>query len=181
MAGFKKNKRGEKKKDTWPACERRHWDRDMVMKSNGVGRIAYDSEVYLTEQLKWVSTTNPDRVRVPQEKTRRYRLGEEFTAAGKVYRSLSQLREKKVPDVCHWYEDIYGREVFFVSNRKYFAMDVFDLMYDDRSTLWYFIREGEKLTRIYHDHGSPNIYVTEDVAGVEYNIWLEMRNSGYFE
>ena len=60
------------------------------------------------------------------------------------------------------------------------AMDVYDTMYDTRSYRWYFIREDQKLTRIYHDDESMNIYVTEDVRQVEYDIWREMKNHEYF-
>ena len=181
MAGFKKNRRGEKKSTEWPLCGRTPWTQDMVMQSaGGAGRIVYDRESYLTECLHWVSLCDPSRIRVPEEKTRRFRAGEGFTAAGKQYSRLSQLREKRVPEEFCWYQDIYGREVFYICKRKYIAMDVYDTMYDTRSYRWYFIREDQKLTRIYHDDESVNIYVTEDVREVEYDIWREMRNHKYF-
>ena len=182
MAGFKKNKRGEKKTTDLSACERTPWTDDMVMQpSGGAGRIIYDSESYLTECLHWVSSHDPSQIRVPQEKTRRFRTGEGFTAAGKEYRWLSELRKKRVPDGTYsWYQDIYGREVFVVAKLKYFAMDIHDVMHDTRCFRWYFIRDGLKLTRIYHDDESYNIYVTEDVREVEYDVWREMKNHRYF-
>lgn len=181
MAGFKKNKRGEKKPTDLPACERTPWTNDMVMQpSGGVGRITYDRESYLTECLHWVSSHDPSQIRVPQEKTRRFRTGAGFTAAGKDYERLAQLHAKRVPDINSWYQDIYGREVFIVCKRKYFAMDIYDQMYDTYCYRWYFIRDGLKLTRIYHDDESYNIYVTEDVREVEYDIWCEMKNHRYF-
>lgn len=182
MAGFKKNKRGEKKSADWGSCERTPWQEDMVMQpSGGAGRVTYDRESYLTECLHWVSRQNPGQTRMPQEKTLRFRAGAVFTAAGKQYSHLGQLREKRVPDdTFRWYQDIYGREVFAMSKRKYMAMDVYDTMYDNRCCRWYFIREGLKLTRIYHDDESPFVYVTEDVRELEYDLWREMKNHRYF-
>ena len=173
---------GSKKKSLdWPPCERRIWNSDMVMKvAGGVGRVRYDIESYLTEQVQWVSTQSPSQTRQPVERTWRFRKNNGFTAAGKDYKALYQLRDKKVPDCFHWYEDIYGREVFCIFRRKYPAMDADDTMYDNRLLRWYFLREDGKLTRIYHADGSPNIYVTEDVAYVEYGIWRQMRNERYF-
>ncbi len=181
MAKFKSNRRGEKKQRELPACTRRVWTDDLVMKpAGGTGRVSYDGKTYLAERLRWESSRDSGIFREPQPSTRKFRRGDGFTAAGRDYDSLRQLRVKQVPEESGWYEDQYGREVLYLAERKYFAMDIYDTLYDNRCLRWYFIRENHKLTRIYSDDESSWIYVTEDVQDLEYDCWREMKNRHYF-
>lgn len=180
MARSKNRRRAKQSKD-WEPCALRPWTEDMVIKYDDAGGIRDCHESYTTKKLKWVSRRDPMLVRIPREETKIFRVRGSFTAAGREYKGLWQLREKKVPDIFHWYEDIYGREVFCVFKRRDAALDYYDKVYDTRCRRWYLLREGQKLTQIYHVDESPIIIVTEDVRGLEYDIWQEMVEYGYFD
>ena len=175
-----KNRRRVKQSKGWEPCALRPWTEDMVIKYDDSGGITSYHESYITKKLKWVSRRDPTLVRIPRQETKTFRMDKSFTAAGRGYKGLWQLRDKKVPDVFHWYEDIYGREVFCVFKRSNADWDYFDRIYDTRCRRWYLLRDGEKLTQIYHVDGSSDIIVTEDVRGLEYDIWQEMVKYGYF-
>ena len=61
------------------------------------------------------------------------------------------------------------------------CFDSFDYLTENRFYRWFFIREGNSISRIYAIDTKPNIYVTDDVGYVEYNLLNELRNAGILE
>lgn len=181
MAGYKKNKRGEKPSPEWELCKHTPWAEDMVMKPSGIpAGLPPSSQPCTMITLHWESKRDPSRIRLPQPVAHTFGGQAPFAAAGKTYDTLGQLRAKKDPQSRNWYEDKYGREVFYLAQSKCHAQDPFDTMYDDRCIRWYFLREGSKLTCIVSDDTKRFFTVTEDVRQLEADCWRQMQNLNYF-
>lgn len=201
MAGFKKNKRGEKE-TAEPGSKRRPWTDAMVLKPTGQMDFAareknpFEREVssFLTRKVRWENVQDPKSFRVPQPVFIRHRAGEGFTAGGKRYDNLSQLLKKAVPEECgtygdrnfyRFYEDKYGREVLWFVTQK----GPYRNGYQNPGWNWFFLREyqeknGERypiLIQVFRDDDSPFIYVTEDVGEIEDACWRLMIHKGYWK
>ena len=59
------------------------------------------------------------------------------------------------------------------------CFDSFDAMYEHRFYHWYFLREGDSLTRVYYEDEDDEVCVTEDVENLEYNCWRDFCRLGY--
>lgn len=181
MAGYKKNKRGEKKPQGWEPCKHKPWTDDMVMTPSpvtaGLPPVTGSST---TITLHWENKHDSSIFRIPQPVKCTFWGQEPLTIAGKTYDKLSELRAKKDPENREWYEDKYGREVFYLAEEKFCVLDPNDTMYDDRYIRWYFLREGHKLTRVVSDDTESFISVTEDVRQLEADCWRQMQNLNYF-
>lgn len=155
------------------------WTGDMVIRACGGGEPArYPGCRYPTYRLQWVSRTTGE-VREPQETTRTYPAHLGFTAAGKQYQSISQLYAQH-DERRTWCRDIYGREVLYLAER-FPCFDSEDFLYEKRFYRFFFLREGEKLTRVQYTDESNTVTVTEDVANLE-RQWMEKFQSlGYFD
>jgi len=138
---------------------------------------------YPSRKLQWVSVEQdengqPQHTRTPQEQVTSFPMAEGFTAAGKHYTKLEELYaeadEKKI-----WCKDIYGREVLYLAE-KFPCFDSYDYATESRFFRWFFLREGGKLTRVYHTDETDEIIVTEDVENLESKQWEEMKRLGYF-
>ena len=118
-------------------------------------------------------------VREPRETTRTYPTYLGFTAAGKHYRSIRQLYARH-DETLTWCRDIYGLEVLYLAER-FPCFDSEDFLYEKRFYRFFFLREGEKLTRVQYTDESNTVTVTEDVANLE-RQWMEKFQSlGYFD
>lgn len=116
-------------------------------------------------------------MREPVEHTESF-PDDDFFAAGKHYRNIGQLFVKMSKDG-YWGRDIYDREVFYAAE-LFPCFDCFDSMYDDRCYRWFFLREGNRLTRFFYADGSWEVHVTEDVENVENYCWEGMLEQDYF-
>lgn len=148
----------------------------MVLQRTGDGnQVRYPLSTYSTGRMQWVGKDGS--IRVPREGTKKYPSIGGFHAAGKYYFSTRQLcvesDEQQV-----WYKDCYGREVFYIRER-FPCFDSYDYLNENRYYRWWFIREGNVLTRIHATDGQNGIFVTEDVADLENNCWDMMRDHGY--
>lgn len=191
---MKKNKRKKAPRQKGAAFSRKGpqataktWSRqgDMMIRGCGTGDgVRYPGAFYSTEKIRWVSrkrteTGLPAEIRNPQEKNRVYPFARGFTAAGKRYADLGELRAQSGGHP-NWYRDIYGREVLCLA--KHFpCFDCFDAVHEHRFYRWFFLREANALTRVYFADESEFIYVTEDVENVEDFCWEEMNRLGYFD
>lgn len=163
---------------------RRPWTGDMVLCRVGPGeKVRYPLCTYSTEKVEWVSREldergDPVSVRIPKEMTRGFTVPLGFTAAGKPYLSVRQLITKK-DGTETWGRDIYGREVLCLRER-FPCFDSYDYANEHRYYRWFFLRESQKLTRVFCADGQQKIVVTEDVANLEQRCWDEMRRLNYF-
>lgn len=157
----------------------------MVIRRCGDGSpVRYPGCLHSTEHIRWVSPRKTDaglpaEIREPQESSRAYPVDWGFVAAGKRYANFSQLcvqHEEGPP----WFRDIYGRRILSVAKR-FPCFDVFDSMYERRFYHWFFLREGNALTRIFFEDGSGTIYVTEDVANLEQYCLELMEEMDYLD
>lgn len=61
------------------------------------------------------------------------------------------------------------------------CFDSHDFTYENRFYRWLFLRENDRLTRVYHEDETGSVYVTEDVKYLEEPRWREMLRLDYFE
>lgn len=149
---------------------------NMVLQPTGRGEsVHYPLSSYSTSRMKWAGKDGS--VRLPQQTSKKYSGIGGFDAAGKHYFSIRQLcAESDEQGV--WCRDTYGRRVFCVRER-FPCFDSYDYLNENRFYRWWFIREGNVLTRIHVTDGQGGIFVTEDVAELENNCWDAMRYHGY--
>lgn len=154
----------------------------MLLTSPGEGAgVSLGSGFRAGCKLLWVSRKKdaegkPLSTRAPQERTQVFSIYDGFEAAGRQYKHFGELTKKKLSD--NLARDRYGREVFMCWER-FPCFDSFDAMYENRFYRWYFLREGDRLTRVYYADEDDEIYVTEDVENLEHNCWDEMLEQGY--
>lgn len=161
------------------------WSGELVLEAAGPGRRAgYRLASYSTVALRWVSRGRGDdgeplRLREPRESTVSYTLAEGFTAAGRRYGSLEELytEHDKTKTFCR---DRYGREVLYLAER-FPCFDSCDYDCENRFYRWFFLRENDRLTRVYYEDETEKVHVTEDVQYLEEPRWREMLRLGYFE
>lgn len=157
---------------------------EMKIRICGVGQsVRYPGAMYSSRRIRWVSRERTDsglpaEIRDPMEKTRVFPLSHGFFAAGRRYTALSQLFVR-TDETAAWCWDAYGRQVLYLAKR-YPCFDCFDAAYEDRFYRWFFLREGNTLTRVYFNDGGGSVYVTEDVANLETYCCEEMERAGFF-
>lgn len=156
------------------------WHSDMVPEAVGPGEVAaYPGYSCGTTRIRWVSRERdengqPVSVREPQPVTRVMPV-RDFTAAGRQYTAPSRL-------AAHWYDkdgllwcgDIYGRRVLYEAER-FPCFDSSDLLYENRCYRWFFLWDGEKLTRVQYTDEQDTVTVTEDVQDLEGKWWKVLR------
>ena len=167
-------------------AEVRKPQREMLLHCTGEShKLHRGNDCTSVYKVEWVSREkgedgSPLEIREPQEKEAVYTRGSVFTAAGKRYCGLNGFLHglKEIDE--DWAEDQYGRKVLCVKWR-FPCFDSFDYLTENRFYRWFFIREGNSISRIYAIDTKPNIYVTDDVGYVEYNLLNELRNAGILE
>lgn len=171
-----------------PESPSEHWVGKMVPRSTGPGETINRSDgggvmSCASVRLEWVSRQVdaqgvPLRVRTP-ESTTAVMPKTGFTAAGKRYRSLSNLAYRWEGSSSYWATDLYGRDVLMVAE-QFPCFDSSDYLYENRYFRWFFLCEDEKLTCVCHIGTSDNVTVTEDVQDLETKCWQEMKKQGCF-
>lgn len=127
------------------------------------------------KKIEWVA---PDgTVRIPEEVNKDFLYPGVFVAAGKAYASWKLLCVKTEENGCVC-KDVYGREVFYISER-FPCFDSFDYASEKRYYRWFFIKENGKLTRVYYADERKRIQVTEDVRNLENNCREQMQKLGW--
>lgn len=151
---------------------------DMLLTDAGAGeRINTCLCSRPSRQLRWESREKDSsgkalRVRIPQESSASFSLPGFFDAADRRYDSLEALTAEKCFDGSFF--DCHGRRVICFTER-FPCFDSYDRLYEDRHYRWWFILEPERLTRIYHEDDTKDVFVTEDVRMLEKNCseWLQ--------
>ena len=150
---------------------------EMVLKAEGfVGHAWICGCTHSLIRVHWVNQETEEVSRIPEEYE-----GEStnlpISAGGKTFRYLSQLICGGVegPDL---FRDIYGRQVLCVRER-FPTFDVYESMYEDRYVTWFFLRDNDRLTRIWVSDDTDLIGVTEDVCHIERKYWARMQEIGW--
>ena len=156
-------------------------EQTMFLRETGRGTgIHYDLCSYSTWQVQWVSVQkdasgDPLTLRTPEEQSRVCDRKGPFSLAGREYAGLNYfLRQMEG----NWGRDIYGRQVLCVAER-FPCFDSYDYLNENRYYRWFFIREGDRLSRLYFSDGGKKLYITEDVGNVERKVWDIMVSVGF--
>ena len=164
------------KNERWDAPLERNRS-GMVLKAEGFAGHAWICGcTHSLIRVHWVNQETEEVSRIPEEYE-----GEStnlpISAGGKTFRYLSQLICGGVegPDL---FRDIYGRQVLCVRER-FPTFDVYDSMYEDRYVTWFFLRDNDRLTRIWVSDDTDLIGVTEDVCHIERKCWARMQEIGW--
>lgn len=162
---------GEREEAPWPAGCR-------VLENLGPGG-SIDHPGYWSGGLK-VQWRNPEtgEIRVPEELNRSVSAFGPFTAGCRTYRNLSELETGKTQDP-QVFQDAYGRQVLRLRER-FPCFDSYDYASEDRHFHWYYLKDGEKLVRIYYADDRKEIQITEDVGLLEQDGWEAMAKRGLF-
>lgn len=128
-------------------------------------------------KIEWVRSDGT--IRIPEEKNRDFLYPGIFTAAGKVYPNWQSLCIRK-DESGHFCRDIYGREVFCMSER-FPCFDSYDYANETRRYRWFFIKENGRLIRVYYADGRNKIQVTEDVRDLENKCREQMQELGWIK
>ena len=155
---------------------------DMYLRTAGRAEmIHYELSSYGSQYIEWVSPETdsggePVSVRIPKEKTVEIGINTPFTLGGKTYLNINHF-------ICTdknktWGTDVYGRTVLCLKSR-FPCFDSYDYLSETRHYRWFFLREGNKLHRVFVTDERKIIYVTEDVARLENDCWKEMQKLGY--
>ena len=119
------------------------------------------------------------REELPEETKKEFLYPGIFTAAGRAYPSWKALCVEQ-DETGHFCKDIYGRDVFCMSER-FPCFDSFDYANETRRYRWFFLKEKGKLTRVYYADERKKIQVTEDVRDLENNCREQMQQLGWLK
>lgn len=170
---------------TRPAPEPAPWSSDRIPQAVGPGEKAdYPGYSCATTRIQWVSRERdgngqPVSVRVPEPETRVMPMGD-FTAADRQYTAPRRLAANWYDkDGLLWCGDIYGRRVLYGAER-FPCFDSSDYLYEDRYYRWFFLWDGEKLTRVQYTDERDTVTVTEDVRDIENKWWKVLQGLACF-
>lgn len=148
-------------------------------------KISRDLNCTSAYKVEWISREKgedgrPLALREPEEQEAVHTRRSIFTVAGKPYCGLNAFLYglKEIDD--DWAEDQYGRKVLRIQKR-FPCFDSYDYLTENRFYRWFFIRKGNSISRIYASDDCPNVYVTDDVAYVEYDLINKLRDAGMIE
>lgn len=155
-----------------------------VSRGGGSGISYQGGGYYGTERICWVSRETDDggaplHTRKPNPSVKEYPSPGVFQAGGKTYTSRNQLTMVKDEDGT-WCKDMYGRQVLCLRER-FPCFDSYDFAHENRYYYWYFLRDGDRLTRIYYGDGSRKIIVTEDVEDLEYSRYRDLQELKFLD
>lgn len=150
---------------------------ELVLQTGGEKHqvLRYELSGYACSEVVWEL---PDgSVRVPQEKTQRVHYPGPFIVAGRLYTAWEQLCAKEDASGQN-YRDIYGREVAYLGER-FPCFDSFDYAHEKRYYRWFFLRENDKLTRVFYTDERNKIFVTQDVHLLEDKCCKRLISAGW--
>ena len=126
--------------------------------------------------MKWLFSNERHHYEAPLvERNGKSRL----LPAGREYEKLNQLTAA-VKEEPYLYEDIYGREWAYVSER-YPCFDSYDYLNEDRYYHWYVCREGDSMWVVYRDDGGHGVTVMQDPERIDYTCRKILETLGWIE
>ena len=154
-----------------------HEEMVISVKSKGTS-VSYRHMFLSAVKIRWESrrlteSDEPAVVREPLESTRKFSAKSPITAAGKKYTSIKQLCATPTEDDSI-YRDVYGRTVF-CTQMRFPCFDSYDYITENRYYRWFFIKEDNRLTRVYYEDESDVVIVTEDVENLESDCLEQMK------
>lgn len=149
----------------------------MIICPDSAKGVKHDLRTDSGREIAWIGPAG--QVRTPEERTKETLHPGLFKAAGKTYTSWKGLCAKK-GDQEDLYYDVYGREVVYIAE-LFPCFDSYDYMNENRHYRWFFLKENEKLTRVYYTDTRPTIEITEDVRYVENRCMESLQQLGWIE
>lgn len=146
-------------------------DRLLLHRLGSMELVNYGTAQIKMEKVEWVckGPGAEKRVREPKEINKVYDRGEPLRVAGKSYRSFAHF----------WVENIgYSNEKL---DKKKILLVRKPIGSSQYSQDWIVIRNGEKISCIFSDYNSTDIYVTDDAQYIEPGVLNEMQSEGFVE
>lgn len=128
--------------------------------------------------VEWISPErdangDPVQVRKPQQHAKRVSR-DGFTAAGRHYQSVRELKAKIINAPQRLYQDAYGRTVIDVRER-YACFDAHDFQTENRYLHWYLVLQADRMSSVYFDDGTGEVIVVDDPALLPWRVWYILR------
>lgn len=146
-------------------------DRLLLHRLGSMELVNYGTDQIKLEKVEWVckGPAAEKRVREPKEINKVYDRGEPLRVAGKSYSSFAHF----------WVENIgYSNEKL---DKKRILLVRKPIGSSQYSQDWIVIRNGEKISCIFSDYNSTDIYVTDDAQYIEPGVLNEMQSEGFAE
>lgn len=146
-------------------------DRLLLHRLGSMELVNYGTAQIKLEKVEWVCKGPGEKKRVlePNETNKVYDRGEPLRVAGKSYRSFAHF----------WTENIgYSDEKL---DKKKILLVRNPIGSSQYSQDWIVIRDGEKISCIFADYNSTDVYVTDDAQYIEPGVLDEMQAEGFVE
>lgn len=146
-------------------------DRLLLHRLGSMELVNYGTDQIKLEKVEWVckGPGAEKRVREPKEINKVYDRGEPLRVAGKSYSSFAHF----------WVENIgYSNEKLDKNRILLVRKPIGSSQY---SQDWIVIRDGEKISCIFADYNSTDVYVTDDAQYIEPGVLDEMQAEGFVE
>lgn len=146
-------------------------DRLLLHRLGSMELVNYGTAQIKLEKVEWVckGPGAEKRVREPKEINKVYDRGEPLRVAGKSYSSFAHF----------WVENIgYSNEKL---GKKRILLVRKPIGSSQYSQDWIVIRDGEKISCIFSDYNSTDVYVTDDAQYIEPGVLNEMQSEGFVE
>lgn len=123
--------------------------------------------------VEWIGLEDSNQVRKPSQQPKRSSR-DGFTAAGRHYQSVRELKAKIINASQRLYEDAYGRTVIDVRER-YACFDAQDYQTENRYVHWYLLLQADRLSCVYFDDGTGEVIVVDDAALLPWRVWFILK------
>lgn len=146
-------------------------DRLLLHRLGSMELVNYGTAQIKLEKVEWVckGPGAEKRVREPKEINKVYDRGEPLRVAGKSYSSFAHF----------WVENIgYSNEKL---GKKRILLVRKPIGSSQYSQDWIVIRDGEKISCIFSDYNSTDVYVTDDAQYIEPGVLNKMQAEGFAE
>lgn len=146
-------------------------DRLLLHRLGSMELVNYGTAQIKLEKVEWVCEGPGEKKRVLEQKetNKVYARGEPLRVAGKSYRSFAHF----------WMENIgYSNEKL---DKKKILLVRNPVGCSQYSQDWIVIRDGEKISCIFADYNSTDVYVTDDAQYIEPGVLDEMQAEGFVE
>lgn len=139
----------------------------------------YHNMLTSTVQVEWVGMNDSANRRIPEEQERQYAKGAQLVILGQGYPALFGASSCfKNMTHAQWGIDVYGRDIICFRDR-FPCFDSEDYLNENRYFYWYFIREGDRLARVFYEDDRDVVIVTDDVRYIETDCWRFMQEAGF--
>lgn len=142
-------------------------------------RLDYPLMNISTVEVEWVDEADPSITRIPEERIRTFGkmdslsiLGQSYPVLFGLYSPFSSLKHGEQQT------DRYARDIICF-REKFPCFDSADYLSENRYFYWFFIREGNRLARVFYQDETSTVLVTDDVRHIETSCWKYMQETGF--